>query len=80
MTHAYILVETLPGKSIDLLNAISGKDYIKQCHLVTGPYDIVAFIEAKDLKTLGDILVKEIQATGFVGRTLTCVVVESEET
>lgn len=77
MTQAYVLIETLPGKSMELLKNISGKKYVKKAHLVTGPYDIVAFVESDDLKSLGDILVKEIQATGLVSRTLTCIVVES---
>ncbi len=76
MTQAYILIETVPGKAIDLVNAISPLKMVKQAHLVTGPYDVVAFIEAEDLKSLGDILVRDIQATGFVSRTLTCITVD----
>mgnify|MGYP002346560069 CR=1 FL=1 len=76
MTQAYILIETVPGKALDLVTAISSLKVVKQAHLVTGPYDVVAFIEAEDLKSLGDILVKDIQGTGFVSRTLTCITVE----
>ncbi len=76
MTQAYILIETVPGKALELVNAISSLKVVKQAHLVTGPYDVVAFVEADDLKSLGDILVKQIQATGFVSRTLTCITVE----
>ncbi|MFA6431895.1 MAG: Lrp/AsnC ligand binding domain-containing protein [Candidatus Margulisiibacteriota bacterium] len=76
MTSAYILIEAVPGKGIDLVNFIRSMKGTKTVHLVTGPYDVIAFVEATDLKLLGEILVKKIQATGFVARTLTCITVE----
>jgi DNA-binding Lrp family transcriptional regulator len=76
MTRAYILIEALPGKAIELTNAIKGLSGVKSVHLVTGPYDVIAFIETADLKALGDFIVKKIQATGCVARTLTCITVE----
>ncbi|MFA5114265.1 MAG: Lrp/AsnC ligand binding domain-containing protein [Candidatus Margulisiibacteriota bacterium] len=76
MTKAYILVEALPGKAIELINAIKGLAGVKTVHLVTGPYDVIAFVETADLKSLGDFIVKKIQATGCVARTLTCITVE----
>ncbi len=76
MTRAYILIEALPGKALELVNNIRGLAGIKTVHLVTGPYDVIAFVEAADLKSLGDVIVKKIQATGFVARTLTCITVE----
>ena len=76
MTRAYILIEALPGKALELVNNIRGLAGIKTVHLVTGPYDVIAFVEAADLKALGEVIVKKIQATGFVARTLTCITVE----
>ncbi len=76
MTRAYILIEALPGKAMELVNNIRGLAGIKTVNLVTGPYDVIAFVEAADLKSLGDVIVKKIQATGFVARTLTCITVE----
>ncbi len=76
MTQAYVLIESVPGKAIELVNAVKGLEQVKQVHLVTGPYDVIVFIEAGDLKSMGDILVKNIQSTGFVARTLTCITVD----
>jgi len=76
MTTAYILIEALPGKAIELTNIIQGIKGVKTVHLVTGPYDVITFVEAADLKALGELIVKKIQATGFVARTLTCITVE----
>ncbi len=75
-TSAYILVEALPGKAIELTKQIKSLNGVKTVHLVTGPYDVIAFAEAPDLKALGELIVKKIQATGFVARTLTCITVE----
>jgi DNA-binding Lrp family transcriptional regulator len=76
MTTAYILIEALPGKAIELTNTVRALKGVKTVHLVTGPYDVIAFVEAPDLKSLGEMIVKKIQATGFVARTLTCITVE----
>ena len=73
---AYILIESLPGKAIELTNAIKAIPGVKTVHVVTGPYDVIAFVEAPDLKTLGEMIVRKIQATGCVARTLTCITVE----
>jgi DNA-binding Lrp family transcriptional regulator len=75
-TTAYILIESIPGKAIELVNIIKEIKGVKTVHLVTGPYDVITFVEAPDLKALGDLIVKRIQATGFVARTLTCITVE----
>ena len=75
-TTAYILIEALPGKGIDLVNSVKEVKGILTVHLVTGPYDVIAFAEAADLKALGELIVKKIQATGLVARTLTCITVE----
>lgn len=76
MTGAYILIEAIPGKAIELLNVIKGIPGVKTVHLVTGPYDLITYVEAADLKTMGEVIVKKIQATGAVARTLTCITVE----
>ena len=76
MTRAYILIEALPGKGIELTNVIKSIKGVKNVDLVTGPYDVITFVEAADLKSLGEMIVKKIQATGCVARTLTCITVE----
>ncbi len=76
MTGAYILIEAIPGKAIELMNIIKGLPGVKTAHLVTGPYDLIIYVEAADLKSLGEVIVKKIQATGAVARTLTCITVE----
>ena len=76
MTSAYILIESIPGRAMELTSIIKGLKGVKTVHLVTGPYDVIAFVEAPDLKSLGEVIVKKIQASGTVARTLTCNTVE----
>ncbi|MFH1760797.1 MAG: Lrp/AsnC ligand binding domain-containing protein [bacterium] len=76
MTQAYILIESLPGKAMELVKSIKGINGVVSVHLVTGPYDVITFVEAPDLKTLGELIVKRVQATGCVARTLTCITVQ----
>ncbi|MBU0573380.1 MAG: Lrp/AsnC ligand binding domain-containing protein [Candidatus Margulisiibacteriota bacterium] len=75
-TSAYILIEAMPGKAIELYNLGKSLPGVREIHMVTGPYDLIAFVEADDLKAMGEMIVKKIQATGFVARTLTCITVE----
>lgn len=44
-------------------------------HAVTGPFDVIAFVEAPDLTTLSDLLLAEIQNIEGVKKTQTAVVV-----
>jgi len=48
---------------------------VKSAHLVTGPYDIIAYVEAKDPGAIGRLVMSKIQAVTGVGKTITCVVV-----
>ena len=75
-TSAYILIEAVPGRGTDLMSIAKEIKGVKTVHLVTGPYDVIMFVEATDLKTLGEMIVKKIQSTGRVARTLTCITVE----
>lgn len=76
MTNAYILIEALPGKAIELVNLVKGMKGVTKVDLVTGPYDVITMVQAEDLQALGEMIVKKIQATGFIARTLTCITVE----
>jgi DNA-binding Lrp family transcriptional regulator len=48
---------------------------VERAEDVTGPYDVVARIQARGLDQLGRLVVARIQAVDGVTRTLTCPVV-----
>jgi DNA-binding Lrp family transcriptional regulator len=51
---------------------------VKTAHTVTGPYDVITYVEAESIRVLGDFIVSKIQATAGVLRTLTNVVIDAE--
>jgi uncharacterized protein with GYD domain len=57
MIHAYVLIEAEPTRVQDLMKELPGMELegsvIKQCHAVTGRYDLIAFVESPDLQQLG---------------------------
>lgn len=74
---AYIFIETIQGKSKLIARDIAQINGVKTAHTVTGPYDVIAFVEAESINILGDFIVSKIQAIPGVLRTLTNVVIDT---
>jgi DNA-binding Lrp family transcriptional regulator len=75
MANAYVLIEVAPKKARMACGKIARLSGVCSVHLVTGPYDIIAFVEGKDPAAIGKLVMAKIQAVDGVGRTITCVVV-----
>ena len=73
MVRAYILIETVAGHSRDLVGLLERQTGIQDVARVTGPYDVVALLEARDVDELSNILGREIHSAAGVVRTTTCV-------
>jgi DNA-binding Lrp family transcriptional regulator len=58
MIHAYVLIEAEPSRVQELIVELRDikldDSVIKQVHAVTGRYDLIAFVEGPDLKSLGN--------------------------
>ena len=76
MTAAYIMVKSSPGAESDIFTKIKKLNGVKTVHTITGPYDLVIFVEAKDLDLLGKTVISKIQNLKGVNDTMTCVVVD----
>lgn len=74
---AYVLIETAVGKSKEVLADITQLDRVKSANTVTGPYDVIAVIEAENMLDIGDLVVEKIGGINGIGRTVTCIAVES---
>jgi DNA-binding Lrp family transcriptional regulator len=75
LAKAFVLVETEIGKTkevVSILNKIGG---LKSVDTVTGPYDIIATIEAEDLNKIGDLITGKIHVIEGIARTVTCLAV-----
>ena len=74
-TRAFLLIETQVGKTKDVVSGLSGVDGVASVDMVTGPYDVIAVLEASDLSSVGDIVTSSVHAIDGVGRTVTCLAV-----
>ncbi len=75
MVSAYILIQTEVGKASHVTREIGQIKGISSVDGVTGPYDVIALLEADDLDHLGTAITDGIQQVDGVQRTTTCLVV-----
>ncbi|MBA7606584.1 MAG: Lrp/AsnC family transcriptional regulator [Hadesarchaea archaeon] len=76
MVQAYILITAAIGKVRQVSKELEGLRGVRTVHVVTGPYDLVVFVEAKDLSTLTNTVVEGIHKIKGVVDTNTAIVVE----
>ena len=69
---AFVLVETSVGKTNDVVSAIGKIKGVKSVDAVTGPYDVIAVVEAADLNTIGDLVTSKVHTIPGIARTVTC--------
>jgi DNA-binding Lrp family transcriptional regulator len=78
-TKAYILIETSPGKTKSIKQALArirgAAATVTSLDGVTGPYDFIAVVEGPTLDAIGRLVTDEIGAISGVTRTTTCVAV-----
>jgi DNA-binding Lrp family transcriptional regulator len=72
---AYILVQTEVGKAAQVAKDIVRIEGVQLAEDVTGPYDVIARAEARNLDELGKLVVARVQVVNGITRTLTCPVV-----
>ncbi len=75
MIRAFVLIQTRPGELGRVANEVSSIDGVGSSVAVTGPYDVIAQVEAESIDALGEMVISEIQAVKGITRTLTCPVV-----
>ncbi len=75
MVQAYILIQTDVGRAAAVAAAIADIEGVVLAEDVTGPYDVIARVEATTVDELGKLVISRIQDTDGITRTLTCTVV-----
>ncbi|MBI4336794.1 MAG: Lrp/AsnC ligand binding domain-containing protein [Chloroflexi bacterium] len=71
-TKAYVLIETAVGKTKEVLSALQGLPGMETVDAVTGPYDLIAVVQAHDLNSVGELVTGKIHVISGVLRTVTC--------
>jgi DNA-binding Lrp family transcriptional regulator len=75
VVQAYILIQTEVGKSSDVSSEVRQIAGVTLAEDVTGPYDVIARVEASTVDELGQLVLSRIQDIKGITRTLTCTVV-----
>ncbi|HMT32548.1 MAG TPA: Lrp/AsnC ligand binding domain-containing protein [Dermatophilaceae bacterium] len=75
MVQAFILIQTEVGKAATVAEAIRTVAGVTSAEDVTGPYDVIARVEAHSVDELGKLVIARIQDVQGITRTLTCTVV-----
>ncbi|MDP2168238.1 MAG: Lrp/AsnC ligand binding domain-containing protein [Thermodesulfovibrionales bacterium] len=76
MARVYMLANVLPGKEMSIRNTLRGTKGVKAADVITGQFDIVVTIEAKDTNDIFNDILKEIRKVKGITRTETFVAVE----
>ncbi|MBS3815705.1 MAG: Lrp/AsnC ligand binding domain-containing protein [Hadesarchaea archaeon] len=76
MVEAYILITSAIGKVRGISEKLEDIDSVKTVRVITGPFDLISLVEAKDLSTLTNTVVSDIREIDGVVDTNTAIVVE----
>ena len=76
---AYLLIETSVGKTREVSTALTTTSGVSKVDVlvdvVTGPYDIIAVLNADDMSDIGNMVTEHVHTVDGVVRTVTCVAV-----
>jgi DNA-binding Lrp family transcriptional regulator len=69
------LIQTDVGKSVNVAGAITDIPGVTRVDAVTGPYDVIAQVQAHTVDELGRMVLSQIQLVPNITRTLTCPII-----
>ena len=75
VVKAFVLVQAQLGRARAVERAIERVKGVKMVFAVTGVYDVIAYLEMRDMATLSELVIKKIQSVKGVERTHTAIVV-----
>jgi DNA-binding Lrp family transcriptional regulator len=73
---AYVFIECTAGAAREVADEVSKIQGVTRSNATTGPYDVVALVEADSIHILGEFIVTRIQSLPGVLRTQTNVIVD----
>ena len=72
---AFVLIETAVGRTKEVATALQKLEGVSSVDPVTGPYDIIAIVEGKNLTAIGDLVTDGIHPIPGISRTVTCLAI-----
>jgi DNA-binding Lrp family transcriptional regulator len=79
MVDAIILLCVLPGEEQAVKEKILELEQVQKCLTTFGEYDLFIDIQAKDVKSLGSLVSREIRRVPGVTKSITLIISESLE-
>ncbi|HEX2986906.1 MAG TPA: Lrp/AsnC ligand binding domain-containing protein [Chloroflexota bacterium] len=76
MQRAYVLIETVGGKSKEVADTLRKVPGIVASDVVTGPYDVICVAQGPDANSVGRLVLTEIRGVQGITKTMTCLAVE----
>ena len=76
---AFVLLETAPGKAREVSASIKQVKGVRSVDVVSGPYDVIAVVEAEDFTELGEIVTTMIAPVSGVSRWVVCATLSEAE-
>ena len=73
--EAIVYIRTDPGKALKLLDQVKKVKGVKVAFAVAGRFDIVARVEAPDIKAMGEMVIGKIQGIAGIRYTETAPIV-----
>ena len=77
-TRAYILIETSVGSTAQVADQLRKIDKMIAVDMVTGPFDIIAVVEANSLVDIGGIVSTKMHQVGGIVKTITSLAVTAD--
>ena len=72
---AFVFITTATTKTSEVILALRKLEGVKSADSVTGPYDIIAVVEAENLDTIGVLITDKIHPIAGILRTVTCLAI-----
>jgi DNA-binding Lrp family transcriptional regulator len=69
---AFVLIQTQTGTAFSVGDAVRAVDGVIAADVVTGPYDVIAKMQAATLDDLAKLVASKIHAVDGITRTYTC--------
>ncbi len=76
--RAIVLIKMNSGDLQDVWYDLKRLRQVVEAHITSGPYDLLAIIQAAEISELGRIVANQIQLLPGVVSTCTCLMVEGE--
>jgi DNA-binding Lrp family transcriptional regulator len=73
---AFVLMKVRTGEIRDVVRMVRRVEGVKEASMTFGPYDVVAIIEADDVRHLGNIMAMGLQPIPGMLETMTCLSVD----